>query len=173
MRAGLTPNAVQWCRCGGLRGPNLAECVAMYGGSSQISRESGGFLADTSSRRGGHARRRSPRTHRSGAIDRDSPRCCGCDSPVDTYGEVGFVRREKGSMHLQPRADVPAAANGGHDHPSLSWGRAPQAPNGYCRSVPPRVRGRARRLTSIRFRYAYGKVQAGKDIVVEQLVSVR
>ena len=29
MRAGLTPNAVQWCRCGGLRGPNLAECVAV------------------------------------------------------------------------------------------------------------------------------------------------
>ena len=43
MRAGLTPNAVQWCRCGGLRGPNLAECVAMCGGSSQISRESGVF----------------------------------------------------------------------------------------------------------------------------------
>ena len=29
MRAGLTPNAVQWWRCGGLRGPNLAECVAV------------------------------------------------------------------------------------------------------------------------------------------------
>ena len=29
MRAGLTPNAVQWCRCGGLRGPNLAECVVV------------------------------------------------------------------------------------------------------------------------------------------------
>ena len=44
MRAGLTPNAVQWCRCGGLRGPNLAECVAVQ---SQIPRESGGFLAVT------------------------------------------------------------------------------------------------------------------------------
>ena len=29
MRAGLTPNAVQWCRCGGLGGPNLAESVAV------------------------------------------------------------------------------------------------------------------------------------------------
>ena len=29
MRAGLTPNAVQWCRCGGLRGRNLAESVAV------------------------------------------------------------------------------------------------------------------------------------------------
>ena len=29
MRAGLTPNAVQWCRCGGFRGPNLAESVAV------------------------------------------------------------------------------------------------------------------------------------------------
>ena len=44
--------------------------------------------------------------------------------------EVGFVRREKGSMHLQSHADVPAAANGGHDRPSLSRKRAPQTPNG-------------------------------------------
>ena len=36
----------------------------------------------------------------------------------------------------------------------------PRAPNGYCRSVPPHVRGRAQSLTSIRFRYAYGKLQA-------------
>ena len=27
MRAGLTPSAVQWCRCGGFRGPDLAESV--------------------------------------------------------------------------------------------------------------------------------------------------
>ena len=40
------------------------------------------------------------------------------------------------------------------------------------RSVPPHVRGRARRLTSIRFRYAYGKVQARSIIIVEQLVRV-
>ena len=29
MRAGLMPNAVQWRRCGGLRGPNLAQCVVV------------------------------------------------------------------------------------------------------------------------------------------------
>ena len=29
MWAGLTPNAVQWCRCGGFRGRNLAESVAV------------------------------------------------------------------------------------------------------------------------------------------------
>ena len=44
--------------------------------------------------------------------------------------------------------------------------------DGYGRSVPPHVRTRTRRLTSIRFRYAYGKVQERRDIVVEQLVSM-
>ena len=87
-------------------------------------------------------------------------RLCGCDSSVGTYEEVGFVRRKKGSMHLQSRANVPATARGGHDCPSLSWRRAPHASaDGYGRSVPPHVRGRVRKLTSIRFRYAYGKVQ--------------
>ena len=86
--------------------------------------------------------------------------------------EVGFVRREKGSMHLLSRANVPAAPNGGHDRPSLSSERAPQAPNGYCRSVPPHVRGRAQRLTSIRFRYAYGKIQASIVNFIEQIVSM-
>ena len=54
-----------------------------------------------------------------------------------------------------------------------SAAKIPRPPNGYRRSVPPHVRGRARRLTSIRFRYAYGKVQARIVIVVEQLVSMR
>ena len=43
---------------------------------------------------------------------------------------------------------------------------------GYCRSEPPQVRGRARRLTSIRFPYACGNVQAKIIIYVEQLVGL-
>ena len=38
--------------------------------------------------------------------------------------------------------------------------RRMRAPDGYGQSVPPHVRGRTRKLTSIRFRYAYEKVQA-------------
>ena len=52
-----------------------------------------------------------------------------------------------------------------------SAAKIPRLPNAYCRSVPPHVRARVRRLMSIRFRYAYGNVQARRDIFVQQQVS--
>ena len=75
------------------------------------------------------ARRRSPRTRRNGAIDRAALWWCGCDSPVGTYEDVGFVRREKDNIHLRSHANASTAANGRHDRPSLSWSAASQSPS--------------------------------------------
>ena len=55
-------------------------------------------------------------------------------------------------MHLQSHADVPAAANGGHDRPSLSRKRAPQTPNGRpggCGQLPTRSHLARLRIRSV------------------------
>ena len=78
---------------------------------------------------------------------------------------AGHVRQPK----LLPPSSIPPSSN-----PNLhgSTERIHANADGNGRSVPPHVRAKTRKLTSIRFRYAYGKVQRGELFFLEQLVNM-
>ena len=94
------------------------------------------------------------------------------DATTGTRNEPGR-RRTSGSARSEKIGGAPSIGR-------ITPGRGQASPHPpeperlqrLRRSVPPHVRGRARKLTSIRFRYACGKAQARRVIIVKQPVIV-